>query len=116
MPKANARNFEEENLRMGVSSILDLLMGESKEAQEIAKNKLEGGLIEYSHQNNNANTATDKASSALKKLDKESSKKKEKVDRYLTVQGLLNHPYFMSINEADIAVIIDEFERFTQSY
>lgn len=43
-------------------------------------------------------------------------KKKEKQERYLTVQGLLNHPYFISINEADIAVIIDEFERFTQSY
>jgi hypothetical protein len=28
------------------------------------------------------------------------------------VQGLLNHPYFMQINEADIAVIIDEFEKF----
>lgn len=31
------------------------------------------------------------------------------------MQGLLNHPYFIAINEADIAVIIDEFERFTQA-
>ncbi len=29
IPKANARNFEEENIRMGVSNELDLLMGET---------------------------------------------------------------------------------------
>jgi hypothetical protein len=46
----------------------------------------------------------------------EEKKKKERQERYLTVSGLLGHPYFMSINEADIAIIIDEFERFTQSY
>ncbi len=50
VPKANAKNFEEENLRMGVKNVLDLLMGESKEKQELAKSKIEGGFIDYSHQ------------------------------------------------------------------
>ena len=40
--------------------------------------------------------------------------KKEKQEKYLTVQGLLNHPYFIQINEADIAVVIDEFEKLLQ--
>ena len=31
VPKANAKNFDEENLRMCVGSVLDLLMGDSKE-------------------------------------------------------------------------------------
>ena len=52
----------------------------------------------------------------LKEMIKGEPKKKEKVDRYLTIQGLLNHPYFMSINDAEIAVIIDDFERFSQNY
>ena len=107
VPKANAKNFEEENLRMGVSSVLDLLMGDSKEKQEMAKTKLEGGFIDYSHQQS-GNTNESKG--------KGEPKKKEKVDRYLTIQGLLNHPYFMSINDAEIAVIIDDFERFSQNY
>lgn len=29
IPKANARNFEEENFKMGVQNELDLLIGES---------------------------------------------------------------------------------------
>ena len=37
--------------------------------------------------------------------------KKEKEQRFLTIRGLLDHPYFMSINEADISVVIDEFEK-----
>lgn len=37
--------------------------------------------------------------------------KRQKQERYLTVQALLNHPYFIAINEADVAVIIDEFEK-----
>jgi len=41
--------------------------------------------------------------------------KKQKAERYLTIQGLLNHPYFMDINESDISAIIDEFEKLTNS-
>jgi len=90
---------------MGVTSELDLLIGESKSKTEVARNKIDKGLIEYSQAGANAEDG-----------DAKKSKKKERQERYLTVQGLLGHPYFMSINEADIAVIIDEFERFTQSY
>lgn len=43
--------------------------------------------------------------------DLSGSIKKAKETRYLTVQGLLNHPYFISINEADISIVIDEFEK-----
>lgn len=105
IPKANVKNFEEENLRMGVKNELDLLISEPIDKQASAKGKFERGLIEFSHQNASAGA-----------IASESGKKKEKQERYLTVQGLLNHPYFMQINEADIAVIIDEFEKFTQSY
>jgi hypothetical protein len=41
--------------------------------------------------------------------------KKAKEARYLTVQGLLDHPYFICINEADISIVIDEFEKLQQS-
>ncbi len=115
VPKANAKNFEEENLRMGVSTVLDLLMGDSKEKQELAKLKLEGGFFDYSHQLT-TNSKEEKEKEEKDKKDKKEQKKKEKVDRYLTIQGLLNHPYFMSINDAEIAVIIDDFERFSQNY
>ena len=37
--------------------------------------------------------------------------KKEKQEKYLTIQGLLNHPYFIAINEAETTIIIEEFER-----
>jgi hypothetical protein len=40
--------------------------------------------------------------------------RKERQERYLTIQGLLNHPYFIAINEADISIIIDEFEKLMQ--
>ena len=75
------------------------MMNETSDRQQAAKGKFERGMIEYSHQQ--------------AKDDSGVTKKKEKVERFLTVQGLLNHPYFMSINEADIAIIIDEFEKFT---
>ena len=95
---------------MGVANELDLLMGETQDMQDFARSKVERGLIEYTSSNN-----------AIQKIDKkvkeaEDKGKKEKQERYLTIQGLLGHPYFMAINEADIAVIIDEFERFTQNY
>ncbi len=31
VPKVNARNFEDENQRMGVSNVLDLLAGDTKD-------------------------------------------------------------------------------------
>ena len=79
--------------------------------QDLARSKMERGLIEYTSSNTAALQKIDK-----KVKDSEEKGKKEKQERYLTIQGLLGHPYFMAINEADIAVIIDEFERFSQNY
>lgn len=78
--------------------------------QNFARSKMERGMIEYT----SSNTVLQKIDKKVK--ESEEKGKKEKQERYLTIQGLLGHPYFMSINEADIAVIIDEFERFTQNY
>lgn len=47
MPKANRRNFEEENLRMGVQNELDLLIGEDANKQDLARTKKDKGLIDY---------------------------------------------------------------------
>lgn len=47
VPKANKRNFEEENVRMGVTNELDLLIGEGKDKQDFAKTKKDKGMIEY---------------------------------------------------------------------
>lgn len=94
VPKANKRDFDEENVRMGITSELDLLIGEGKEKYDFAKTKKEKGMIEYT--------------SSLGEV------KKQRQERYLTIQGLLSHPYFISINEADIAIIIDEFEKLMQ--
>ena len=40
--------------------------------------------------------------------------KKEKEQKFLTIKGLLDHPYFISVNEADISIVIDEFEKLQQ--
>lgn len=76
---------------MGVQNELDLLMGETLEKQDMAKTKKDKGLIDYTQDLGEV--------------------KKEKQEKYLTIQGLLYHPYFIQINEADIAVVIDEFEK-----
>ena len=36
--------------------------------------------------------------------------KKEKDEKYLTIQSLLDHPYFLRINTADISSLIDQYE------
>jgi len=71
--KANAKNFIEENARMGVQNELDLLIGESKDKTALAKGKMDRGLIEYSQQ------AAANVDEGVK------SKKKERQERYLTV-------------------------------
>lgn len=76
---------------MGVHNELDLLMGETLDRQSLAKTKKDKGMIEYTQ--------------SLGEV------KKQKQEKYLTIQSLLNHPYFIAINEADIAIIIDEFEK-----
>ena len=44
--------------------------------------------------------------------DQEDKISKAKEPKYLTVKGLLDHPYFIQISEADISKVIDEFEAF----
>ena len=75
---------------MGVAKEVDLIIDNMQRAEANLKYKKE--LIGY----------TNKEGPAVKK---------EKETKYLTVQGLLDHPYFISINEADISIVIDEFER-----
>ena len=36
--------------------------------------------------------------------------KQEKAEKYLTIQALLEHPYFIQINTADISSVIDQYE------
>ena len=40
--------------------------------------------------------------------------KSKKASTYLTVQALLDHPYFLNINNADISTVIDEYETLLQ--
>ena len=79
---------------MGVTNEIDLLLGEQQTAQEEAAQKYNRDLIRFSQ---DVGTV-----------------KKEKEQRFLTIQGLLDHPYFMQINEADISIVIDEFEKLQQ--
>lgn len=76
-PKAGARNFQEENARMGVKNELDLLIGEAPEKIALAKGKQERGLLEFSSQNAASQQEVEAGAS--------SSKKKERTERYLTV-------------------------------
>ena len=91
-PQANLKNYADENKRMGVTNEVDLLLGEME--RETARQKYENELIKFS------------SDVGVVKKDKET--------RYLTIQGLLEHPYFIAINEADISTVIDEFEKLQQ--
>lgn len=92
-PRANVKNFEAENARMGVKSEVDLILDSVKRAE--ARGKYSKNLVGFSS-------------------EKGTAVKRAKEPKFLTVQGLLDHPYFMSINEADISIVIDEFERLQQ--
>ena len=78
---------------MGVTNEVDLLLGEinNESKMEAAQQKYGKELMKFSQ-----DTGTIK---------------KEKETKFLTIQGLLDHPYFIQINEADISVVIDEFEK-----
>ena len=88
-PMANAKNYEQENARMGVTHEVDLILQEIDKSK--AKAQYDKGMVGFSQDLG--------------------AVKKAKEQRYLTVQGLLNHPYFIMINEADISIVIDEFEK-----
>lgn len=88
-PTANAKNYEVENARMGVTHEVDLILEEINKNK--ARSQYDKGMVGFTQDLG--------------------SVKKVKETRYLTVQGLLNHPYFIMINEADISIVIDEFEK-----
>ena len=77
---------------MGVRNEIDLILGEQD--KEEAKQKYDRDLIKFSQDIG--------------------AVKKEKEQKFLTINGLLDHPYFISINEADISVVIDHFETLQQ--
>ena len=85
---------------MGVRNEIDLILGEQemvrgqlREKQE-AQSKYDKDLMRFSQDIGVV--------------------KKEKEQKFLTIQGLLDHPYFIAINEADISIVIDEFEKLQQ--
>lgn len=88
-PQANAKNYDLENERMGITHEVDLILQEIERTK--AKRNYDKGMIGFTQDLGNI--------------------KKAKELRYLTVAGLLNHPYFIQINEADISIVIDEFEK-----
>lgn len=47
IPKANAKNIDEENQRMGVKNELDLLLGEDQEKLKMATTKKEKQMIQF---------------------------------------------------------------------
>lgn len=93
-PKQNARNFGDENRSFGVTNEVDLVLqriaglkDRSQGEFQVAKGQYGRQMINYSED--------------LKAM------KQKKRERYLTVQSLLDHPYFLSINNADISTVID---------
>ena len=96
-PQANKRNYDEENLSHGVAHEVDLVLqkiaGQKQYGQDEflkAQGQYNRGLISYSGDIGQT--------------------KQKKQERYLTVQSLLDHPYFIRINTADISSVIDQYE------
>ena len=77
---------------MGITNEIDLILGEHEKKN--AQNKFDKELVKFSQDIGVV--------------------KKEKETKFLTVKGLLDHPYFIQINEADISIVIDEFEKLQQ--
>ena len=88
-PIANRKNYQEENERMAVRNEVDLILDDIQKAQ--ANKKFDKELIKFSQD--------------------VGAIKKEKEQKFLTIEGLLNHQYFMSINVADISVVLEQFDQ-----
>jgi peroxiredoxin len=79
---------------MGVTSVIDLILDQANKLNESeARHKLDNELVGFSQ-------------------DAEDKVKKAKEQKYLTIKGLLDHPYFIEITETDISKVIEEFEKF----
>ena len=96
-PKNNNRNYDEENRNFGVKNEVDLVL------QKIAGLK-EYGKDDHQKASGMFNRNLIKYSEDLKQM------KQKKAEKYLTVNSLLDHPYFLNINNADISTVIDEYE------
>jgi hypothetical protein len=96
VPKANKRaGLMADNMENDTSKVA-LTMSVTQDQETKGESKKNLGLIEFTQQTGE-------------------ELKKSKKERYLTISGLLSHPYFITINESDISTIIDEFERLTNS-
>lgn len=91
MPQANLKNFDRENKLMGINNSVDLFMT-SEKVKEHELHKVDVDLVRFTH-------------------DSEDKINKAKEPKFLTIKGLLDHPYFIEINEADIFKVIEEFEK-----
>ena len=77
MPQANARNYDKENVRMGVKNAVDLVLSQLQgQNEDEVQHKFHNELIKFSQ-------------------DQEDKVSKAKEPKYLTVKGLLDHPYFI---------------------
>ncbi len=85
LPQANKKNFEDEDARMGGN--LNFLMTNSTHDQKkltLGSKKIDKGMVSFSQTLG--------------------EKKKERQEKYLTVNGLLSHPYFIQINEVSFTI------------
>lgn len=70
-----------------------------------------------SKENRKVNRKLDKPTRSKRKdigfSDDSGPTKKEKQEKYLTINALINHPYFGNTSkEVDVTMIIEEFEKF----
>ena len=96
-PQANKRNYDEENVSHGVAHEVELVL------QKIAGQK-QYNQDEYAKAKGQYDRSLINYSGDIGKT------KKSKQEKYLTVQSLLDHPYFIGINTADISSVIDQYE------
>jgi hypothetical protein len=97
-PKANARDFEAENANFGVKNEVDLVL------QRIA------GQKQYGEKDFNKAKGMYNRQTLNYSADEKGQHNNKKAEKYLTVQSLLDHPYFLNINNADISSVIDQYE------
>lgn len=88
------------------------------EEPELSGASLKKEMQEFMLARNRAITSDKKQRKVIKpkKVGKEELSEEKGKERYLTVQGLINHPYFAAISqESDVTQIIEEYERLRES-
>lgn len=100
-PQPNRRDYQAENKDHGVATEVDLVL------------KRIAGLKPYG--DDDFRKAEGKFERDLFKYSQEVRETKQaRTQRFLTVQSLLDHPYFLEINTADISSVIDQYEELLQ--